>query len=223
MTDPGPHLSDREEDTERVHRAMHAWRRRSQLIRFFRKALPAAIAATLLALLGWVGIKQVMLSMQDLRVRGDAVRMVNPRFYGQDERGRAFVLGAREAERGQGEQISLVDPMLRLGGAGGGKATEITARKGLFDEKNRSVRLTGDVKVRDANSGFDFRTGEAKIDTRSGVISGNAPIQGRGPLGQISASSYAIYDEGARVVFKGGVRARLEQGGRPAAGNGGPR
>lgn len=222
MTDQLPPLNDREEDTERVHRAMSAWRRRSQLIRFFRKALPAAIAATVLALLGWVGIKQVLLGLEDLRVKGDNVRMVNPRFYGQDDKGRAFVLGAREAERGQAEQISLVDPMLRLGRAGA-KSTEITARKGLFDEKNRSVRLTGDVKVNDANSGFNFRTGEAKIDTRSGVISGNAPIQGQGPLGQISASSYAIYDEGARVVFRGGVRARLEQGGRKAAENGGPR
>lgn len=222
MTDPLPPLTDREEDAERVHRAMHAWRRRSQLIRFFRKALPAAIAVTVLALLGWVGIKQVMLGLENLRVRDDVVRMVNPRFYGQDEQGRAFVLGAREAQRGGGEQIRLDDPMLRLGTAGG-KPTEITAKKGLYDEENRSVRLTGDVKVNDAGSGFRFRTGEAKIDTRSGVISGNAPIQGQGPLGQISASSYAIYDEGARVVFKGGVRARLEQGGPKAAGNGGPR
>lgn len=222
MTEPLPPQNDREEDAERVHRAMSAWRRRSQLIRFFRKALPAAIAATVLALLGWVGIKQVMLGLEDLNARGDQARMVNPRFYGQDDKGRAFVLGAREAQRGQAEQISLVEPMLRLGRTGG-RATEITARKGLFDEKNRSVKLTGDVKVKDAGSGFNFLTGEAKIDTRSGVISGNAPIQGQGPLGQISASSYAIYDEGARVVFKGGVRARLEQGGRRAAGNGGPR
>ncbi|NEX93398.1 LPS export ABC transporter periplasmic protein LptC [Caulobacter sp. 17J65-9] len=222
MTEPLPPLDDRQEDAERVHRAMHAWRRRSQLIHFFRKALPAGIAATLIALLGWVGIKQVLLSLESLRVRDNVVRMVNPRFYGQDDKGRAYVLGAREAQRGGGEQIRLDDPMLRLGNMAG-KPTELTAQKGYYDEKNRSVRLTGDVQVKDAGSGFHFKTGEAKIDTRSGVISGNAPIQGQGPLGQISASSYAIYDQGARVVFKGGVRARLEQRGRPAAGNGGPR
>ena len=48
-------------------------------------------------------------------------------------------------------------------------------------------------------------------DTQAGVVRGEKGVNGRGPLGQVTASSYAIYDGGARAVFSGGVRSRIEQ------------
>jgi lipopolysaccharide export system protein LptC len=41
------------------------------------------------------------------------------------------------------------------------------------------------------------------VDTDTGVVTGDKGVQGRGPLGSIDASSYAIYDQGQRVVFNG--------------------
>jgi len=41
------------------------------------------------------------------------------------------------------------------------------------------------------------------VDTNTGVVTGDKGVQGRGPLGTIDASSYAIYDQGQRVVFSG--------------------
>ena len=41
------------------------------------------------------------------------------------------------------------------------------------------------------------------VDTATGVVTGNKGVQGQGPLGTISASSYAIYDQGERVTFNG--------------------
>ena len=41
------------------------------------------------------------------------------------------------------------------------------------------------------------------VDTATGIVTGSKGVEGVGPLGTISASSYAIYDQGERVVFKG--------------------
>ena len=72
------------------------------------------------------------------------------------------------------------------------------------------MSLIGDVKVT-TGDGTTFRTQRALIDMRAGTVIGNSPVQGSGPLGQIQASSYAIYDRGAQVVFTGQVHTHLIQ------------
>ncbi|WP_296815968.1 LPS export ABC transporter periplasmic protein LptC [Brevundimonas sp.] len=194
----------RREDSRRVIEAMEQWRRRSRLIHFFRRALPVAIGLLLVGVVGWVVARTVLADMADREAQRAEVRMTNPRFYGQDSRGRAFVLGAAEAvqDRRRNGLIDLTRPALRLD-ATGERPTEITSQDGVYSESERSVSLSGQVLVIDGGSGFRFRTDEAHIDTETGVISGDAPISGRGPLGTIDASSYAIYDQGARLVFEG--------------------
>jgi len=200
------------EDAARVHAAAEAWRRRSRLVRFLRKALPIGIGVVLVALLGWVAVRSVISRVQDVRAESAAVRMTNPRFYGQDSQGRSFILGAKEAVRqtGRNEGIRLIEPLLRLNNASN-RPTELRAKSGVYDETRDVVALRGNVRITDAGSGFAFQTNETVIDTDKGIVSGNSPVTGRGPLGEISASSYAIHEEGARMVFKGGVRARIQQ------------
>ncbi len=194
----------RREDSQRVIEAMEQWRRRSRLIHFFRRALPVAVGLLVVGVVGWVVARTVLADMADREAQRAEVRMTNPRFYGQDSRGRAFVLGAAEAvqDRRRNGIIDLTRPTLRLD-ATGERPTEITSREGVYSEGERSVDLTGQVLVIDGGSGFRFQTEEALVDTETGVISGQSPISGRGPLGTIDASSYAIYDQGARLVFEG--------------------
>jgi lipopolysaccharide export system protein LptC len=67
------------------------------------------------------------------------------------------------------------------------------------------------VKITDGGSGFVLSTPEAVVDTATGITTGNKGVEGHGPLGTISASSYAIYDQGERVTFQ---RLRRKQGSR---------
>jgi lipopolysaccharide export system protein LptC len=199
-------------DAERVVTEVARWRRRSQLIRFFRKALPIAIGSVFVVLCGWVALRTVLANLPDLSPRGAVVRMTNPRFYGQDAHGRSFVMGAREAERDTrgADVVRLHDPELRLS-TGPTRTMQIMAKAGVYDTRTRQARLSGGVMVRDTGAGYELRTGEAHVDTKSNVVSGNSSVMGRGPLGQISASSYAIYDQGSHVTFSGNVRSRIEQ------------
>jgi len=197
-------------DAERVHAAAAEWRRRSQVIHFFRRALPAAIIVVGAALLIWVVAKSVWSSFTGLQAaEGASIRVTNARFYGQ-EQGRSFVLGAKEALRANAATplVTLTSPSLKLNSPDN-KPTDARAAKGVYDQRSQKVALTGGVSVTDAGSGYRFATERTTIDTRTGVITGDSPVRGSGPLGEISASSYAITDNGTRMTFRGNVRARI--------------
>lgn len=200
----------RSEDSRRVVEAMRQWRRRSRLIAFFRRALPAAIILLLLLLIGWVVARTILAGMADLAAQRAEVRMTNPRFYGQDGRGQGFVLGAAEAvqDRRRPEIIRLTRPDLRLN-ATGERPTTVTAATGVYVETTRQVTLTDDVVVIDGGSGYRFESAYAEIDTVRGVISGDRGISGTGPTGSVQAPNYAIYDNGARVVFRGSGETKV--------------
>ncbi|WP_282008611.1 LPS export ABC transporter periplasmic protein LptC [Brevundimonas aveniformis] len=194
----------RREDARRVVEAMEAWRKRSRMIHFFRRALPIALAVITLGTVGWVIARTVLADMADQAAQQSDIRMTNPRFYGQDAQGQSFVLAAAEAvqDRGEATLIHLTRPALRLN-ATGERPTEITALAGIYNEREDLIELSGEVTVIDGGTGFRFDTGAAVIDTSTGVISGRSNIRGRGRLGTIDAASYAIYDQGARLVFEG--------------------
>lgn len=196
-------LSPEPHDAARVRRAMAAWRSRSRLIRFFRRALPAAIGLVLVGMAGWVTWRTLAGGRADL---GDPqfVRLVNARFYGQDGDGRPFVLSAAEASRplrGQTSVVRLARPSLELDQDG--KTTTVSATRGVWNEKSLIVNLAGQVTVQEPTNGFRMDTTEALVNTRDSVVTGSKPVTAQGPLGRVDAKSYAIYEQGARVVFRG--------------------
>ncbi|RZJ85027.1 MAG: LPS export ABC transporter periplasmic protein LptC, partial [Brevundimonas sp.] len=99
-------------------------------------------------------------------------------------------------------RFRLNGPVLRLN-LGGHKVTQMTADAGIYNEAARTVTIGPNVKITDGGSGFTLTTPEAVVDTATGVVTGSKGVQGAGPLGTINASSYAIYDQGQRVVFNG--------------------
>lgn len=205
-----------EADARRVVTAMEAWRRRSRLIKFFRRALPIAIGVVTLSLFGWVAGKSLLATLIDLPTRGAQVRMTNPHFYGQDGSGRSFVLQAKEALHTGGSnsgRIGLIQPLMRLT-TGPDRIIEISAQNGAYDQKSRVARLTGGVHLSDTGQGYRLETGDAVIDTKSGLVTGKTGVTGAGPIGQISASSYAIESKGQRAVFSGKVHTRFVKSGR---------
>jgi len=93
-------------------------------------------------------------------------------------------------------------PALRLN-LGGRKVTTLTADGGVYDETNKSVTIGPNVRIEDGGSGMTLVTPEAVVNTSTGVVTGDKGVQGTGPLGTVNASSYAIYEQGERVVFSG--------------------
>jgi len=190
-------------------RHLRRWRRRSRLIGLLRKLLPAAVAALLLSLVGQVLWTTTAAKSDPVEEAPVAIRMLNPRFFGRDEQGRSFMIAAREATRDERDltRVILDHPVVGLA-TDTPAPSRVSARSGLYTEGDRMLRLEGEVRIEDAG-GYRFATEEAIVDTRAGTIIGEAAMVTEGPVGQVNSDSYGVYEKGDRVIFKGGVRARI--------------
>lgn len=186
------------------------WRRRSRLIRTLRIALPASIALIFAGLVGSVAWSTLKAQPQTTHSGDEPIRLLNPRFVGRDDKGRAFVLTALSATRDRldYQRVVLTKPALVLD-ENGPDELRISGADGVFHEQNGKLELAGGVRLSDTKNVFN--TAASLFDTKTGEVEGSGPIQGAGGLGEISAKSYAVYGKGERMVFKGGVHSRLEQ------------
>ncbi len=190
---------------------MQRWRRRSQLIRLLRRTLPVVIVLVVVLLVAWIAGQSLFIKATAPKPpQATGLRMLNPKFYGRDSANHAFVLGATEAARdaSTGKSVALSAPNLTLD-AGGARTTTVQANKGVYHEDRRQLSLSGQVQVK--SGGYVFTTPSATVDTSKGAVYGKAGVQGQGPLGRVTASSYGVYDHGKRVIMKGDVHARIVQ------------
>ena len=171
--------------------------------------LPATIGVILLSLLGFV-VQTTVLGRDAAPAKADApIELVNPRFVGKDEKGRAFVITASSAERDENDyqRVLLREPALVLD-AEGESPSRVTAKTGVYSEDKRVLNLDGGVKMSGGDVTFD--TASSIFNTATGELEGEGLISGASSLGEITAKSYGVYDKGERLVFKGGVRGRID-------------
>jgi lipopolysaccharide export system protein LptC len=190
-------------DEARLAQAAAKWRARSRRVQLYRRLLPILIVVLAGGAFTWTVFRTVISGVERKAAQSREVRLDNPMFHGQDAQGRSFLIGAAGAVRDPNTgHFRLNGPVLRLN-LGGRKVTQMTADAGIYDEVKRTVTIGPNVKITDGGSGFVLTTPEAVVDTATGITTGNKGIEGHGPLGTISASSYAIYDQGERVTFNG--------------------
>ncbi len=204
MSEQEPAREDRERaDEARVAAAAQRWRRHSRQVRLLRRVLPIVILALAGGTLTWTVFRTVMSGVERKASETGEIRLENARFRGQDAQGRSFIIGAEGAVRDpETGRFRLIGPAVKLN-LGGLKTTEITADGGAYDEVRKTVIVGPNVRISDGGSGFTLTTPEAVVDTTTGVVTGSRGVQARGPLGTINASSYAIHDQGRRIVFSG--------------------
>ena len=204
-------------DAQRRLRDLERWRRHSRFIGALRRVLPVVSLALLLGLLAWAGINTVLLRLSSgSQTANMAIRMVNPRFFGRDQGGRPFFLGAASAVRDANEpqQIYLDRPIATLG-AQPASQTHTEADKGVYREDTRILTLDGHVHLHDANN--DFLTGHAIVNTVTNDVDGPSHVEGAGGFGHIASNTYAVRGNGDHVFFNGRVSAHIIQSGSAAA------
>lgn len=185
------------------------WRRRSRILRLLRVGLPAAIVLILAVMAGSVAWNALRTKPAVASDPDAPIRLVNPRFVGRDDKGRAFVLTAASATRDQNDyQRVILDRPALVMDEEGPDPLRISGGAGVYHEGNRKLQLSGGVRLSGARQAFE--TASSMFDTKTGELVGSGPIQGSGSLGEITAKSYAVYGRGERMVFKGGVRTRLQ-------------
>ena len=200
------------QDARRRER-LEKWRRRSRLIHFMRKALPATIAAILILMAGWVLARGLLARIGDLRGKlGGAIHMTGGQFHGRDDQDHAYVLGAKEGSRDDFDEnrFYLVSPTMVFDSENV-KDSHISADQGVYRRDTRILSLRGHVSLKDPN-GDDFATEQAIVDTAHGTVAGQGRVTGTGPTGAVTAESFTVYDQGQRVVFRGNVHSVIKRG-----------
>jgi lipopolysaccharide export system protein LptC len=139
------------------------------------------------------------------------IEMVNPHFFGRDNLGRPYTLGARQATRDERsfQRVLLSFPWIKLFNAGAQPST-LTADTGVYHEDTRMLYLKGHVHG-DNTSSSRFATDEAVVNTKLGTVTSPTALASQSQSGNLQSNSFDVFDKGDRVVFKGGVHARLNQ------------
>jgi lipopolysaccharide export system protein LptC len=212
---PGPAPTLAESDIARRQRTAALWRRHSREIRVYRKVLPGLIILIGLTLGAWVIYNALAWRFAPAENASVAIRMVNPKFSGRSSDDSPYVISAASAVRDDRDlqRVVMVKPRFIQNA---GLATEmiLESKDGVFREDTRILRLEKDLVVVDKR-GYTFTAERAVVDTKTGSVQGESAIQGNGPLGRITASSYAVTPGGDHVFFRGDVHTRIEHGVSP--------
>ena len=176
-------------------------------VRQLQIALPALAAAVTLGLAAQATVRAV--ESRTAPAPAEPLRMDNPRFSGNMNDGRTFLITAASAVRDDADagKLTLQAPRL-VRGAGTPQASEVSSKSGEYRQEASTLLLLGDVRIHDGTTRIASQ--RALIDTRTGDLLDGGAVEGDNTEGAIRAGGYSVTDKGDRVVFKGGVRARLE-------------
>lgn len=173
----------------------------------------------------------VALAAASTSLPNEAVRMVNPRFTGRDAHGAPYVIEATAAVRNVRDPSRLIleNPQMNVI-AEGRQNLQVTATQGVYNRRRAQLDLSGAVCLKtisahaiefqlvgapdgqcletvsgqsEESNSYAFKTSQARVYINSGIAEGEEPIEGRGPMGQISAEGFAIYRDDRRLVFEG--------------------
>jgi lipopolysaccharide export system protein LptC len=186
------------------------------LARFARIALPLVALGLVGLLIAWSRIdpiiRQIHISDTEQAPKEiDAVTMENARFAGVDAQNRSFDVTAVRAVQSSDDSnhIDLQQPKANIVLASGAKVA-VESEAGGLQRDTQILDLVGKVTLtQDAD--YEFHTSKARIDLNERTAAGDAPVEGRGPQGEIHAEGFDILDGGARVIFRGHSRALLQQ------------
>ena len=197
-------------DLVRRAQALARWRRRSAQVRFFRRALPAAIGAILLFGFGWISVRAIISALAGADRELGSIHLINPTFYGRNEKGELYIMSAREAVR-QGDdpdRVALLAPDLKQYPAGAPAPMTTQALHGVYHEQKKLLDLYGHVVATDGR-GYTFKSELAHVDMPHNSVVGNSHVYSYGPSGSITADAYQVYDKGQHAIFTGHCHPHL--------------
>ena len=153
-----------------------------------------------------------------LKAREAAVpRMVSPRYVGLDKDHRPFSVTADLAtdETNSAAVIALEMPKADIT-LDDGSWLVLTSESGVYSRDAQNLSLAGDVTLYH-DSGYEIRTAAAAVDLVKGSASGNEPVAGHGPFGDLRSEGFRLRDKGRVITFTGKARLTLYPGAGEAA------
>jgi LPS export ABC transporter protein LptC/lipopolysaccharide transport protein LptA len=214
-------------DERQRQRAFSRARRNTLFVRMMRFVLPLAAVALLSTYALFMQHKirietgSVVGTLDTGTLSGTSFEnftMQRPSYQGYDRKN-----GSRyriEAERAVTD-LSPDKPIELTGIAGrleqaDGRTTSVTAARGVFDQKKRTLELDGGITVAAPND-LGVRLNHAVVDAASQRIVSDAPVTVTMPAGSVRGNAMDLDQRARRVIFSKGVEARLNPSVLPPA------
>jgi lipopolysaccharide export system protein LptC len=185
--------------------------RHSRRVRLLRIALPVSIVLILGVIFGLTFfnpfriLAKLPLDPGKIVISGTTVTMASPRVAGFTRDQRAYDLTARAASQDITKPNLLTLQDLRAKVELEDKAqVEMTASSGVFDRSTEKLVLKDKILL-SSSTGYEAKLTQAEIDTKSGSISSQNPIEVKLLNGTLNANRLNVDDKGEVVRFDGGV------------------
>jgi lipopolysaccharide export system protein LptC len=184
-------------------RQAQMWRKRSRQIKRLRLIFPGLIIGIVVLIFGWIVVKSVISALNVYNPATQDVRMTNPRFYGQTPSGERYEVSGLEAVRRNNTMVmNLKAPIMELKGDAA-RPSHLEAVGGVYDDATKMFDVKGRVVFSGGTSGMTLKTEAARVDISRSQVTGDGAVEGSWEQGHIHGESFAIYDNGSRIVFHG--------------------
>ena len=199
-----------------LDRAFRAARRHSRYVRLLRVAVPALVAAAVIALSAatWFSPARLLAklptggSLGSVGISGSKITMELPRLEGYTRDSRPYQLTAKTAAQDllKPDNVELTEIRTKMETAD--KAmVEMTAATGLYHSKADQLILRDSIVIK-STSGYEGHLTEAVVDMRSGHIVSDKPVEVKLLNGILTANRLAV--EGDLIRFDGGVTLNMD-------------
>jgi lipopolysaccharide export system protein LptC len=191
--------------------------RHSRRVRVLRWAVPAALAV-LLAIVTAVSyfdpmrviLARIPGSATGMVISGTKITMQAPKLSGYTRDQRWYELSARGATQDVTKPDQLELDTIRAKIETQDKSTmNLSATDGLYDRKSGILTLGRDVVVT-SSSGVEVRLNDAVVDTATGDIVSNKPVQVEMLQGTVRSNRLEVTAGGEVIRFDGGVIMNLK-------------
>jgi lipopolysaccharide export system protein LptC len=186
-----------------------------RLVRSLAIALPVAIGAVVAVLviapLFTRGELSFLLDRKKVAVTGQRLRVDNAAYRGQDNKGREFMLVARNAS-----QPSAKEPLVRMNDLSArilltdGPAT-LTAPQGDYQFDKGLIAISGPV-VFAAQDGYRITTSNVSVDLKQQHVVGSGGVSGAIPAGTFSAERVTADLDDRVITLEGNARLTMVPG-----------
>jgi lipopolysaccharide export system protein LptC len=196
-------------------RVFRAAARHSRFVRFLRMAIPAgilAIIATIVVATFFNPFRLITAFPIDpgkISLSGTKIVMELPRLNGFTTDSRPYELTARAAAQDitKLEILELKDISAHVELKDGQRVT-IKSINGVYDTKGELLKLNDHI-VLNSSSGYEGHLSEATVNVGSGHIVSESPVEVKLPDGLLNANRLEVMENGAVILFGGGVEMTL--------------
>lgn len=174
---------------------------------------------SVLMILGIIIIPVLNADEEGLRIAFSTVKdkadslpsMEKPTFQGVDENNQPYIVRADSALQHDEHTIILKNVQAMIL-AEGKTWLSVQAKSGTIDTQAKTMRLNDDIRLIH-EEGHEFRTQAVDIDMNTRIATSTEPVNGFGPMGEISADGFSWQHEQRIMRFTGNVKLKVRADG----------